>query len=290
VKRTANKIGCITKAVATLSFVLFVSAAFTFCAKKPLVTPTEVSPDQPLESGLPPDSKHINGYFYASNGSDFKNPGPQNRIQAFAVFSDPGASLTKNYDHYRDLRVIEANSTDGGNINVGGVSFNQYTLGINANSNTINNILYGYDISPDSAAPGGKNQWSMDGNGAFRRLQIEVPRGFPIFSNPPVFILNSGSDLTIDLSGFISNYDSVCVSLSFGVNPFSTYSMSKAVSGAETKLTISKDDLSFVTGVSYVYISLFAFNYSNMIVNGKVYMFEMSAKLKNRILYIVQKK
>jgi hypothetical protein len=182
------------------------------------------------------------------------------------------------FNHYTDNKPFTTQQS--GNIDVGNVSFSGWNL-FSSGSSTVKN--YSGSFSSFTAT---EAYWSTGGNGSFKPLAFQVPRGFPIVSDTIVtyktntVTLSAGYTLPHQQVS-IQNYDSVTVLISgFGIN-----SVQKTfVFGSP--VTFTPNELSKLSGSSSAYISVYCFNYTNATINDKKYIFELSSKSKSNFVYL----
>jgi len=235
-----------------------------------------------IANGLPDNPKKINGYAFAENVITYNNGSPNPYVYLMALFGDPARNLIANYDHFTNSQRPISVSNDRENVSVGTLSFNGVPLYnggsvIYQQNSTMSNVIY------NSA------NWLSDGNLSFKPINTAIPRGFPIINHstmlPTTYSISLSKDFSIDFSNFISNYDSVSVSLSS--SSFSQYQIKKTLSSASNSITFSKTELSVLYTTTYGNITFAAFNYSNKIIEDKIYVFELSNRI-NMTLVISQ--
>jgi hypothetical protein len=240
--------------------------ALLFACKKP----KSIIPDQPavvntdLANGLPSDTKKINGYLFAS--VNFSSDS-----YYYSIFSDPGKELAKTYNHRNN--TIQFDQQVLGNVDVGSVRQNGYTL---SHQNTGQSVIYSEAIyaAPTTVI------WTSDGNGSFKPLNVNVARGYPYIS-PNTYTpgtISKASGFSVDAGNYVSNYDSVIVSLSDNYGSTVTKGYTSA-----SLITFSSSDLSGLNTNSYGSLNIFAYNYSNQTINSKVYLFEQGNKFNKGI-------
>lgn len=225
--------------------------------------------NQALANGLPSNPKLINGYLYTDYLTNVN--GSSNIAQySFSVFSDPTKPLISSLNHYQ----TGSSFSNLGNIDVGNVTLNSQSL----YKTTQSNFSLWYYFNNSYSTINYNAIWTTEGNGVFKPLNITVNRGLPVFSNT-IAVSNSiarNTDYTLNLGTGISNYDSLIVILSNG-NFNGT--IRKVVSAGSTSVTFKSQELSAINSSSYAYINIYAFNYSNAIIDDKIYVFELAQKL-----------
>jgi len=268
-----------------LGLVLICNLAFFIsCNKNKAITPPAdpepVTTD--ITNGLPDDPRKINGYFYAGNAVNIYSGNNSIGVYEYAVFGDPSRNLMANYNHLTNTSRFSGNQNDVGNVSDGDLFFNGMMIGSAGNTNYMQSNSYGG--SSNSSA-----HWVSSGNLSFKPIDLTVPRGFPTIIQPAytTYSLNRGADLTINFSNFISNYDSICVALSDYGSTGAQYKIRKAISSGVNSITISQTELSVLSTTSYGNITFAAFNYSNKIIEDKIYVFELSNRI-NMTLVISQ--
>lgn len=237
-----------------------------------------------LADGLPKDVQSINGYFYANyTASNFGSTS----INGYCVLHDEPTDLMPNFSHYTDQQIFSGTSNLG-NIQVGNISFNNITLF--ESNNGVNSVFYTFNNSGGSS---GSNSgpstaiWKTDGNGSFKALNLNIPRGFPRInasSGTPGTLVTftmsaTNASSTLDLSSVVSNYDSLVVMLG---SQFSSYSIKKFLKSPANSVTFTKAEI-LSNGSSASQIQIMAYNYSNKMVQNRLYVFELSSKLSTYV-------
>jgi hypothetical protein len=251
--------------------------AFTGCKKPKKV---EVAADPVVNTdqanGMPANLKSVNGYFYAS----YKSTSFSGYSYAFfAGFSDPGRKLSSGWDHYNDNTSGFGATGSFGNIDVGIVTLNN---SFPLQKNSFNpNIFYSYNTNyfqPLTSA-----QWTTEGNLSFSPMDIQVSRGFPTAALNATFAsISKAAGYTINLSQYVSNFDSAVVTIT---DNFSWQSNLRKGAGAGAQsITFTPAELSPLYVGSSGYIYVYAYNYSNQVINNKVYLYELSAKIQRNIV------
>ena len=256
------------KKIAIGILLIHVVCVSTSCKKTP-PPPVVTTVNQPLANGLPNNPKLINGYLF--NGYLTYTSGSSNISQyAFSVFSDPTKPLINSFNHYQTGNSF----SNFGNIDLGTVTFNGQSLFKTSQSNFSLSYYYTYSYSTINY----NAIWTTEGNGVFKPLNINVNRGLPVFSNS-ITVSNSiakNADYTLNLGTGTSNYDSLIVILSDG--NFNG-NIRKVVTTGASSVTFKSQELYTLNSSSYGYINIYAFNYSNTIINDKIYIFELANKL-----------
>lgn len=247
------------------------------CRKKRELAPVEEPlVNRELKAGWPEDIRAVNGYFYASRKTNYDDPQYSN-VTLYAVFRDPAGDLCSNFDHY-ELTMFP-NFQALGNVKVGSVYFGSETL---LPSELGMGISYAMNLEFPTPMLPATASWQTDGNGSFKPVNIKVGRGFPHVSDSAVssiqnYSLSISRGFTLNLGSSVSNFDSLVVTL----NTFTSKVVRKTLNPGENVVYFSSDDLSALANQSASgRLSLNAFNYSNMIIENKTYLFELSNKLQ----------
>lgn len=239
-----------------ICFTTILVLIFTSCKKPETVNPgIPDAVNTPLQSGLPADSKNINGYLFAAiSNTSFTS--------MYAVFADPGTNLMSTYDRYN--HTINGAGPDG-NVDVLSVSFNGQNL---FRQLTNSRVFY---TSSTSAMMPVTGRWKTSGNSTFKAMDVTLERPFPTCSMG-TFTTNyvsKSAGFTLDLSTMVNNFDSAIVVLSYGNTSITRRYTSAAI------VSFSASDLSpFVAGSS-LNLYLHGFSYSYQTINSKVYLFEL---------------
>jgi hypothetical protein len=249
-----------------LFFSAVILPAVTSCRKiTPTVVPEESSAG--VQRGLPPDIRKINAYLFA--GIWTHSQYDQNWIQyyAFATFGDPAMNLTRSYDQYQFDSSLHRESL--GNVKVGEVSFNGKAI----ISQTLGVSKIGYErVGPMDAD---KAVWSVEGVAGYQGSTTDLSWGFPVI-NYSVALASyvQGTDLMIDLKGFISNYDSVIITVK-GTEPFA---VRKGIVFPADHIGFASDELKVHTTLDECIITYYAFNYGHSTVKNKLQVYELANK------------
>jgi hypothetical protein len=240
--------------------------AFAGCKKQTMSkveTPVPVTTS--LENGM--GNTTVNGYLYCSLNSSFTWSG---NSFFYAAFGDPARKLLSSYNHFSDFTQFSGSNTFG-NIDVGQVTFansvtlfkNLFNPNVNYTGNT--NVFTGTDAS-----------WSVEGNGSFKPFNITVSRGFPTLSNTFTLApVSRTNPYTIDLSALASNYDSIVVEIG---NNLSSFGNPKRHLGNSGSVTFNASELSNLFTSQNGQVKICAFNYSNITIEDKRYIFELARK------------
>jgi len=257
--------------IAIFSF-LFISACkkeeITTVEKEPLITGEMIN-------GLPGDQKKISGYLHASISK-----GSYYYLYLYAAFSEPASSLLTSYNHYSNNYWSISSKAAFGNIDVGEVSFNNNYILNSAPSKPTFLYHYNSPIMLPYPAP----IWSTEGNKSFGAINLTIERGFPLMNlNPDSVALISMSGFTLDPKNIISNYDSLIVLIDDNLG--STPALRKNIGAINTPIVFSAEDFkNFWQGTTSGSIMIYAFNYSNKIVDNRMYVFELSNKFSQNII------
>lgn len=220
-----------------------------------------------IANGLPKDPGNINGYLYAS--FSMGSISSYTYLNAYGSFRDPGGTLMSMYDHIADQENFNSNSQTRGNIRTSPVSIYGLTL---PEINMGNSISYRLNVQ-NAANINDIPRWKTNGNGSFKPLDHMIPRGLPTILTAALSPSASvKSEFVIDTRAIVTNYDSLRVS--FQANGSAKV---KRVGSDERYITFSDNELKQLGTGSRV-ISYFAFNYSNGIIDNRVYLFELSRK------------
>jgi hypothetical protein len=247
---------------------------FSCTKKSDKISKEEPPVNKELSNGLGSNFSKINGYLYASmKKSSYGGSGFYYSLRAFASFGDPVRNLMSNYDHVNE-NTFFMEFENQPNITVGNVKFSDIQIGSKGTT------IYNYNSNQSNSAIAISSSWDTEGNGPFKPIDLSVKRGFPqINSTSFVETISKNNDFTINTSNFVSNYDSVVVKIYVG-----SITITKRISSASSTITFKKEELSGFYN-SYPYISYMAFNYSNMTVEDKSYVFELSNRLELPITF-----
>lgn len=270
-----------------LGLVLIFSLTFFISCNKNKTTTTPADPEPittDMANGLPDNPKKINGYAFAQTLVNLNSGNTNGFVYLFAMFGDPTRNLIANYDHFSNNQRSVNSTNDRGNVSVGDLSFNGLML------NNFGSVVY--QQTSNFASSLNYANWHSDGNLSFKPLNLSVARGFPAIKQPSASATSSYSigiskDLTITFSDFISNYDSVCVTMNDYSSGSNGYKIRKTVSSVSNSITFSQTELSVLNTTPYGNINFVAYNYSNKTIEDKIYVFELSNRL-NMTLVISQ--
>lgn len=261
-----------------LAFIPVFALLVLACDKKKTSTSTPSAVTTELADGLPDNFRAINGYFCGDARTNYSGSYTTASLTFYAAFADPARNLMANFNPITDQILFNNNNGNAGNVSVGSVfisgmqvpssSFftNEFHY-FNNNSGTQQNFNY----SP---------QISMQGNGTFKPMNLSVKRGYPKISlaSSTSYSLSLSQNFVVDVGPIASNYDSLTVSLGYsGANG----NLRKTIaSGNTTTITFTSAELSnagLYPGNNYT-INFMGFNYSNITVEDKVYVFELINK------------
>ena len=258
-------------------FILAVVSTTLFsCKKTEIEAPSQaIAASGDFSNGIP--SGKINGYLYACdvNYSGF------GYLSTYAVFGDPARMLNRNFEH-RDERTVLTGTDNIGNVSVGNLQFSGYNVySYYQGSNTLsyyymNNISYQNNLSA---------AWLSDGNKSFAPLNVAIPRGFPLLSDSLIKTSNNNSitvanGYNISLNKFIGNYDSLYVRVA---NSSDGSFVAKMFNNTQSP-SFSADELRTIfpgSGNTYGFVEVAAYNYSNKLISGKSYLFELARRREN---------
>jgi hypothetical protein len=228
-----------------------------------------------MASGLGTEPNSISGYFYASRMM------PWQTIRAYAVFNDPNTDLLNTYDHSAESRSKYTPAT-GNNVSVGNVTFGGYACYSQMASPTslVSGWLH-YSTNFTSSGADPSAVWTTGGNGGFKAVTANVTRGFPVMTETLLTSATSSASIskgyTLNITGKISNHDSVIVS--FTDPNFTTILKRSFSSSAPIIFTPSELSVFANPNFTYSYITISALNYSNQMVAGKKYVFELLTRI-----------
>lgn len=250
----------------------FLISIATSCKKNDVMSSNLTPVNKDLTNGFPDNPSKINGYLYADIQTNAYNSSSSNISNfLFAAFSDPAKKLTSAYNHYQS----SGSFSSLGNIDVGSVALNGYSLFKNVQQNFSVWYSSSYSLTYSSA------NWVTNGNGVFKPMNVNLNRGFPVINAsliPVNYSISKNSDYTINIGNNVSNYDSLIVIFSDG--SFSSIgNIKKTLPANSTSVTFKYQELSLLYSTSSARISIYAFNYSNNTVNDKVNLFELGNKL-----------
>lgn len=253
-------------------FILCISGLLlTACQKpkpKPAPEPEETPVTTDLQEGIP-TSLVVNGYLYANANSPAGSGNVS--VRCHAVFSDPTRSLPGGFDHYNNVERQRL-----GNISVGDVVFNGEFL------NEFNNETdLSYNLFTNSFTFSYEASWNSQGNGTFKPLQQELPRGFPRINSSAIPLsLKRSENLVFNASALCTSYDSLVVMLT-GLGGSSSPRLRKAIFKSEAQLVFTSAELSSFLSSNQLstQCQVFGFNYAHRMIENKSYLFELSDKI-----------
>jgi hypothetical protein len=214
----------------------------------------------PISDGFPPGGKdYLNGLLYARK--EILAPEGLISYTAEAGFSDTTLPLTNFY--YLSGIILGVERAGTVKINSTFLKWN----GLKSSSQLIyrdstNNPDYSHGVS-----------WDVGGNSNFSSFKTTVTRGFPMINNidylPSVF--SKSVPLTIHTgANNYSNTDSIMIGISDG-----TILLYQYFSGKDSVFTFNPEDLTHLSTGSGKQITVYAKNFSNMVVNNKRYLYVM---------------
>ncbi len=258
-----------------------VSLSLFSCKKTEIEAPSQtIAASGDFSNGVP--SEKINGYLYACD-NNYNNFG---YLTNYAVFSDPARMLYYNYNH-REESTVTTGTDNIGNVSVGSLQFsgyNQYSYyqGSNTLSYYYSNNIYYQNLTLSTA-------WLSEGNKSFAPINVTVPRGFPILKDSLILssanrTINVQNGYNIVMNQFIGNYDSLYVKISNNNGSFTqkmfTNSQAPSFSSDELKTIFSG------SGITNGFVEIAAFNYSNKLISGKRFVFELAKRRENIIVTV----
>ncbi len=260
------------------------TAAMLFSCKK-----KEPEPEEPalintsMADGFPENYKSINGYLY-SGIQTYQYSGSSVNYYSFSyvAFCDPTKNLVSSYNHYTNQKNFSTN-VPFGNIDVGNVTFN----GANVWKSSSNfELFYGGNFNSNVTFLNYNAAWSTDGNKTFKPLNLSISKGHPIIVTSALNIATSiskNSNYTINIGNNISNYDSLIILFEDGN---SIGKIRKVLAKNTTSVTFTPQEMSVLNTSSYARINIYAYNYSNMTIDSKINLFELSNQYYINNIYL----
>lgn len=250
------------------------TTALLFSCKK-----KEKEPEEPalintsMDDGLPENYKSINGYLYSgiqTNQYSSSNISYYNFL--YVAFCDPTKHLLSSFNHYSNQRNFSSN-VPFGNIDVGNVTLNGSILWKSSSSSE---LFYTGNFNSSINSLNYNAVWTTEGNKTFKPLNLSINKGHPIIVTSALNIptsVSKNSNFTINIGNNISNYDSLIVT--FESSNFNTR-IRKVLAKNSTSVTFTTQEMSILSTSSYATINFYAFNYSNMTIDTKINVFELS--------------
>jgi hypothetical protein len=263
----------------TICFIVISTLFFVSCGKKELPEPeVPVTETTEIRQGLPAEPQKINGYLYAGLRVSRFGMNYYSNTVLFANFGDPDRNLIANFSHAMDQQIFTSgNSKNAPNVSVGRVYFNGLMLGGSGQTN------YFISTPMDTLLFEEPPEWVIEGNKTFEPFSVTLPRKGPDIINSLVnFSLQVSNGYTLNMSDLLAGYDSAAVMIS---SQSAFPAIYKATAVASPVISFSPSELVYLKNRTSSNIMILGYNYSSKTVAGKVYVFEMAAKLE-RILTI----
>ena len=261
----------------TISCILIIASALLIVScknkKKSAITDTPEAVNTEIVNGLPDNPKLVNGYLYSCNQTT-KYANSSSFYYSFYVyvaFSDPARNILATFNHFSNSKNFSSNN--GGNIDVGSVSLNQNTI----NKNFLSSELYYTSNLSGQSFSNTNASWSTVGNNTFKPINVSLSRGYPLINTNSLIVNTTvlkSQDLYINFGNYISNFDSLIVSLEDGMSRV----IKKTVPVGSNSVTFTTSDMINLNTSSYGKIKFVALNYSNMIINNKLNLFELNTQ------------
>jgi len=261
-----------------LKLCLCFSLIFIACKKTEVGEQEETKFTSQMVNGLPADKKNINGYLYAEYLKYKRQNNNNTALYLFSAFSEPSNNLLKSYNHYAS-NFFNLSNPFSGNIDVGELNFNNYYKLQEQVLQSNFSYAYASYVNPDTMAV-----WNSEGNKTFAPLNVMVGRGFPAMEIDSASVaLISKSGFTLDLTNKVSNCDSVVVMMVGWADQILV--QKRAVK--PMAMVFTSNDLAYLhPGQSLGYINICAFNYSNKIIDNRIYVFELSKKYTQNVTFV----
>lgn len=262
---------------------LSVSLSLLSCAKKEkqVIEPEPINTD--LTDGIPAEIKKINCYLYSCVQTYQYSSTYNYYIYNYAAFSDPSRNLTGSYNHYNNSKIFSS-SAGTGNIDVGNITLNGSTVFKNFQSNF--EVYYGGNFSGSVSSFNYNANWITDGNKTFKPINEVISKGHPIINVSGLSInpsISKNTNFTFNVTNNITNYDSLVVILEDG-----TWNgrVRKTVAKNTASVTFTPQEMTGLFNTTSGKLNIYAFNYSNKIVNDKSIFFELSNQYILNNVYI----
>ena len=235
-----------------------------------------------MTDGLPQNYKSINGYLYSGVQTyQYSSSSTYYYSFSYAAFCDPSKNLISSYNHYTNNKNFS--NVPLGNIDVGNVTLN----GVNVFKNLQQNFEVSYQNNSSNINFLNYNaSWKTDGNRTFKPIEVSINKGHPVILTSGLNIPTSipkNSNFSINIGTNISNYDSLIVILEDGNW---NGKIRKVVPKNALSLTFTTQEMSILYTSNNGKITFYAYNYSNMTVDSKVTLFELSNQYILSSIYI----
>ena len=253
------------------------------CNKKEKAIEQPVLINKALTDGFPENIKLINSYLYSCVQTSKYSSTVYNNIFSYAAFTDPEKNLLNTYNHYSNNKIFSSTGA-GGNIDVGNVTLNGSLVIKNFSSNS--EVYYGGNFSNNTNFLNLNAYWTTEGNRTFKPMDVIINKGHPTIAVNNLAISNSiskNTDFTITIGNNITNYDSLIVILEDGSW---NGKIRKTVPKNTASLTFTTQEMSILNNSNNGKFSIYAYNYSNMTVDSKVNVFELSNQYNVNNIYI----
>jgi hypothetical protein len=260
------------------------TTALLFSCKKKESEPEEAALiNTSMADGLPENYKSINGYLY-SGVQTYQYSGSNVNYYSFSyvAFCDPTKNLVSSYNHYTNQKNFSSNIPFG-NIDVGNVTLNGATVW---KSSSNSELFYGGNFNSSTNFLNYNAVWTTEGNKTFKALGIYINKGHPIIQTSALGIpssISKNSNFTINIGNNISNYDSLIVMFEDG-NFIGK--IRKVLAKNTTSVTFTTQEMSVLNTSSYARINICAYNYSNMTIDSKINVFELSNQYYINNIYL----
>ncbi len=251
-------------------FLLTTVAIFGFSCQKKALEEKAAPINKPLTDGLPDEFRSINGYINSMYTFPYGGGGFNTiSYQSYAGFCDPKKNLLSTFD--RAGGNILFSSFEGPNISLGRVFISEDSnFGSSSGANTYRYTNFKSNLSSISTQ---STYISTEGNTSFKPISINLERNFPTkLATVPIYTISKSLGFQIDANTFASNYDSVIVRV------VSTQQITKRATGTNPVMIFSPKDLEKLSINSSSNILVTAVNFSHMIVDDKVYVFELCTR------------
>lgn len=253
-------------------FLLTTVAIFGFSCQKKALEEKAAPINKPLTDGLPNEFKSINGYFNSMYTFPYQNAGIYGlTYQGYAGFCDPKKNLLSTFD--RAAGNVLFISSESPKISLGRVFISEDgSFGATVGNSSYRYTYFKNNLSSISTQ---STYISTEGNTSFKPISINLERNFPTkLATVPIYTISKSLGFQIDANTFASNYDSVIVRLvSSGAQQ-----LTKRATGTNPVMVFSPKDLEKLSINYSANIYVTAVNFSHMIVDDKVYVFELCTR------------
>ena len=253
------------------------------CNKKEKAIEEPAPINKALSDGFPENIKVINSYLYSCVQTYQYSSTIYYYSFSYAAFTDPAKNLLSTYNHYSNNKNFSSNG-GGGNIDVGNVTLNGSFVSKNFPSNI--EVYYRQNSNNNVNFLNLNAYWTSEGNKTFKSIDVIINKGHPTIAVNNLAISNSiskNTDYTINIGNNITNYDSLIVILEDGSW---NGRIRKTVPKNTTSLTFTTQEMSILNNTSNGKFNIYAYNYSNMTVDNKINVFELSNQYNVNNIYI----